>query len=164
MRDAQDIFAYSRDPLVAKHVLWSTHRTLQDARNYLHFILRQYRDGDPSSFGIQLKETGRIIGTIGFMSWSREDSSAEVGYSMAREHWGKGLMTEALAAVLEFAFSSIGLHRVWAVHEADNPASGRVMEKCGMRYEGLMRGAVWNKGRYADVVQYGILKEDKRPR
>lgn len=160
MRDAQDIYDYSRDPEVARHVLWDAHRSLADSRAYLRFILRQYRDGMPSSYGIVLKATGRVVGTIGFMWYSQENSTAEVGYSLARWLWGKGLMTEALAAVLDMAFRELGLHRVEAQHETDNPASGRVMQKCGMRREGTLRGRILNKGRYVDVDLYAILRED----
>ena len=62
--------------------------------------------------------------------------------------------------MLRFAFEQLGFYRVWARHETDNPASGRVMEKCGMRYEGTLRGAVFNKGRYADVAVWGMVRLD----
>ncbi len=160
MRDAADIFSFSRDPQVAQHVLWSAHRTLSDSKNYLRYILRQYRDGAPSSYGIVYRETGRVVGTIGFMWYNREYRSAEVGYSLARWLWNKGLMTEALSAVLDMGFLELNLHRMEAQHEVTNPASGRVMEKCGMLYEGCLRGRVWNKGRFSDVALYGMLLED----
>ena len=160
MRDAADIFSFSRVPAVAQNVLWSAQRTLNDSKNYLRYILRQYRDGAPSSYGIVYRETGRVVGTIGFMWYNRENRSAEVGYSLARWLWNKGLMSEALSAVLEMGFIELRLHRVEAQHELTNPASGRVMEKCGMLYEGCLRGRVWNKGRFSDVALYAILREN----
>ena len=160
MRDAADIYAYSRDPEVARHVLWDAHKTLADSKAYLRYIIKQYRDRVPSSYGIVLRETGRLVGTIGFMWYNQDNSSTEVGYSLARELWSKGLMTEALDAVLEMAFRDLGVHRVEAQHETTNPASGRVMQKCGMRHEGRLRGRVFNKGSYVDVELYAILRED----
>lgn len=160
MRDAEDIYAYSRDPEVARHVLWDAHRSVADSRAYLRFILRQYRDGLPSSYGMVLKATGRMVGTIGFMWYSEENSTVEVGYSLARSLWNQGLMTEALDALLTLSFTTLRLHRVEAQHESDNPASGRVMAKCGMTHEGTLRGRIRNKGRYADVELYAILRED----
>lgn len=160
MSDCQDVFAYSRDPEVARHVLWDAHQTIGQTRGYLRYILRQYRNGDPSSYGIVLKESGHVIGTIGFMWLNAENRSAEVGYSLAREYWNHGLMTEALKAVLEMAFDVLKLHRVEAQHETDNPPSGRVMLKAGMRREGTMRGRLFNKGRFVDVDVYAILRED----
>ena len=160
MRDAQDIYDYSRDPEVARHVLWDAHRSLADSRAYLRFILRQYRDGVPSSYGIVLKATGRVVGTIGFMWYSEENHSVEVGYSLARGLWNQGLMTEALKAVMRLSFEELQVHRVEAQHETSNPASGRVMLKCGMRHEGTLRGRIYNKGRFVDVDLYAILRED----
>jgi len=162
MADAQDIYEYSSDPEVSRHVLWDAHRSLHDSRAYLRYILRQYRNAEPSSWGIVLKQTNRLIGTIGFMWWNQENHSAEVGYSLARSQWNRGLMTEALWAVLRFGFEEMRLHRIEAQHEIDNPASGRVMEKCGMRQEGVLRGRLYNKGRYVDVALYAILMEEWR--
>ena len=160
MADAGDIYDYGRDPEVSRHVLWDAHRSLADSRVYLRFILRQYRDGMPSSYGIVLKATGRVVGTIGFMWYSEENHSLEVGYSLARSLWNQGLMTEALEAVLRLSFETLRAHRVEAQHETSNPASGRVMLKCGMRHEGTLRGRIYNKGRFVDVDLYAILRED----
>ena len=160
MRDAQDIYDYSCDREVARHVLWDAHRSLADSRAYLRFIIRQYREGLPSSYGIVLKETGRLVGTIGFMWMHDENSTVEIGYSLARNFWNQGLMTEALRALIDMAFTTLNIHRIEAQHETVNPASGRVMAKCGMRHEGTLRGRVYNKGRYVDVDLYAILRED----
>lgn len=160
MRDAQDIYDYSWDKEVARHVLWDAHRSVADSRAYLRFILRQYREGMPSSYGIVLKETGRLIGTIGFMWMNTENSTVEVGYSLARDHWNKGLMTEALRALIDMAFTHLKLHRIEAQHATANPSSGRVMIKCGMQKEGTLRGRIYNKGKFVDVDLYAILRED----
>ena len=163
MRDAADVFRYSRDPEVARHVLWDAHRTIGDSRAYLRYMLRKYRNHEPASWGIEYRETGRIIGTIGFM-WIQEDNSAtEIGYSLAREYWNQGLMTEALAAVIRFSFRRLNLNRVEAQHETTNPASGAVMRKCGMLKEGTLRSRLFNKGRYVDVDLYAILRKDYMP-
>lgn len=160
MRDAADIFAYSRDKEVARHVLWDAHRSLADSKEYLRFILRQYREGRPSSYGMVLKETGRLVGTIGFMWLSEENSTVEIGYSLARSQWNRGLTTEALSALIDMAFTYLNIHRIEAQHDVQNPASGRVMLKCGMRREGILRGRVFNKGRFVDVALCAILRED----
>lgn len=160
MRDAADIFAYSRDPEVARYVLWSPHQTLSDSKAYIRFLLKQYRDGQPSSWGIVLKATGRVVGTIGYMSFSQENSTVEIGYSLARSLWNNGLMTEAVHAVLGLSFDTMRIHRVEAQHDAANPASGRVMAKCGMQHEGRLRGRIFNKGRFVDVDLYAMLRDD----
>ena len=158
--DAGDLYDYAQDPEVSRHVLWTAHRSLADSREFLSQLCRQYRKGLPASFGIEEKETGRLIGTIGFMSLSPENRCAEVGYSLARSRWNRGIMTEALNAVLGYAFETLLLNRVEAIHETDNPASGRVMEKAGMRPEGTLRAKVYNKGRFTDVRIWAVLKKD----
>ena len=160
MRDAEDIFRYSRDAEVARHVLWDPHRTLGDSRAYLRYMLRRYRNHEPASWGIEWRETGQIIGTIGFMWIQSDNNAAEVGYSLARSFWNHGVMTEALKAVIAHGFGSMNLNRIEAQHETTNPASGAVMRKCGMVREGTLRQRLYNKGRYVDVELYAILRRD----
>ncbi len=160
MRDERDMYRYASDPAVSRHVLWDTHESPRQTRSALRASLRQYRNGAPSSFAIERKRDRRMIGTIGFMWVSYEHRSGEVGYSLARDCWNQGYATEALSAVLRFGFDVLKLNRIEAQHEADNPASGRVMEKCGMKFEGTLRSRIFNKGRFSDVRLYAILRDD----
>ena len=162
MSDAKDIFAYSSDEEVARHVLWSAQKSISEAKDYCKFMQRRYRSDEPSSWGIIEKATGRLVGTIGFMSYSEDNATVEVGYSLARWLWNGGYMTEALSCVIDYAFDSMDLNRIEAQHELTNPASGRVMEKCGMRKEGVLRQRLYNKGKYVDVALYAILRGDRR--
>lgn len=158
--DATDIYRYAQDPEVARHVLWDVHRSIFETRGYVRFLIYQYRNSLPGSWVIVLKETKRVIGTIGYMSFNADNSTVEVGYSLSREHWGQGLMTEALDAVITETFRTLKLHRIEAMHFTDNPASGRVMEKCGMQHEGHLRGRINCKGTFRDVEMWGILQSD----
>ena len=160
MKDAEDIYAYSSDPEVARYVLWEPHRSLRDTRMYIRYIRSLYHNGLPSSWAVVLRETGRVIGSIGFMWVSEENSSAEVGYSLSRKYWNRGYATEALSAVLCSAFGALSLNRIEAQRDLRNPASGRVMEKCGMREEGTLRNRIYNKGEFIDVVLCAILRSD----
>lgn len=160
MRDAKDIFAYSKDPEVARHVLWSAQKELGEAKEYCRFMMKRYRNDQPSSWGIIEKATDMLVGTIGYMDHSEDNASVEVGYSLARRLWNGGYMTEALSRVIEYTFTSMDINRIEAQHELTNPSSGRVMEKCGMQKEGVLRQRLYNKGRYVDVALYAILRED----
>jgi [ribosomal protein S5]-alanine N-acetyltransferase len=162
IKDSRDMFLYASDPLVSRHVLWDTHQSIGMSRDFIRGVLRQYRKGLPGTFAIELKETHRMIGTIGFMWINTDHKSAEVGYSLAREQWNKGYASEALRAVVAFGFDVLRLNRIEAQHETDNPASGKVMSHAGMRYEGTLRGRIVNKGRIVDVALYAILREDYR--
>ena len=160
IRDATDMFEYMCHDVVAQHVLWDAHRNISDTRNYIRYMLRKYRLGDPASWGIEYKATGTIIGTIGYMWNNPEHASAELGYSLNDAYWNMGIMTEALSAVIRYSFTKMHINRLEAQHETDNPASGRVMQKCGMRKEGTLRARLRNKGRYVDVDLYAILRND----
>jgi len=160
MRDAQDVFLYSKDEEVARHVLWSAQKDISEAKEYLRYMARRYRNDEPSSWGIIEKKTGRLVGTIGYMTYSEENNSVEVGYSLARWLWNGGYMTEALSRVIEHTFEAMEINRIEAQHELTNPSSGRVMEKCGMQKEGVLRQRLYNKGRYVDVALYAIVKSD----
>lgn len=160
LSDAREIFAYASDPEVARYVLWDPHRSLAETRSYIRYIRSLYRSGLPSSWAVVFRQTGQVIGSIGFMWASEENRSAEVGYSFSRAFWNRGLATEALSAVLNSAFTALNLNRIEAQRDIRNPASGRVMEKCGMRQEGVLRGRLLNKGEFIDVALCAILRSD----
>lgn len=164
MSDAPAMYDYSRDPEVARHVLWEAHASIHQTRGYIRYLLRQYRAGGPSTFVIELSEERRVIGTIGLMWVQKENGSAEIGYSLSRRYWNRGLMTEAVEAMLRFCFVTLRLNRVEAQHEVDNPASGAVMRHVGMKREGLLRQRVYNKGRFVDVELYAILRAEYEAR
>ena len=159
-KDAPDIFAYASDPEVARYVLWDPHTSLADTRSYIRYLRRQYREGLPSSWVMELKSTGKVIGSIGFVWYSPLNHSAEIGYSLARPYWNRGLATQALSAVSLALFAALPLNRLEAQHDVRNPASGRVMEKCGFQREGLLRARIFNKGEMADVVLWSLLRSD----
>ena len=160
MKDAADIYAYAKDEEVARYVLWDPHRSLSETRSCLRDLIRRARAGYPSSWVITLRETGRVIGSIGFIWYSSENRSAEIGYSLSRDYWNRGFATQALRAVSAEAFRSLPLNRLEAQHDLRNPASGKVMEKSGFRQEGVLRSRVFNKGEYVDVALWSLLKSD----
>jgi [ribosomal protein S5]-alanine N-acetyltransferase len=91
---------------------------------------------------------------------TRSMNHAEIGYWIGVDFWNKGYATQAARAICEFGFRVVGLHRMFAHHMANNPASGRVMQKIGMRHEGLLRGHVKKGEAYRDVHVYGVLREE----
>ena len=161
LKDAKDIFRYASDPEVARYVLWDPHRSVSETRSFVRDLRLRARAGYPSSWVVVLRETETVIGTIGFMWYSAENRSAELGYSFSREHWNRGYATQALKAVSDAAFRSLPLNRLEAQHDVRNPASGRVMQKCGFRQEGVLRSRILNKGEYVDVALYALLRSDR---
>ena len=159
-KDAEDIYSYASDPKVARYVLWDPHRSPAETRRIVRDLCRRAAAGWPSSWAVTLRETGRVIGTVGFVWYSSENRSAEIGYSFARDCWNRGYATQAVRAVAAEAFRSLPLNRLEAQHDVRNPASGRVLEKCGFRREGVLRGRILNKGEYADVMLWSLLRTD----
>ena len=160
MRDAKDIFRYASDPEVARYVLWESHRSVSETASFVRDLRVRIRAGYPSSWVVSLRETGLVIGTIGFVWYSTDNNAAELGYSFSREYWNQGYATQALHAVIDCLFSSLPLNRLEAQHDVRNPASGRVMQKCGLTQEGVLRGRIMNKGEYIDTALYSILRSD----
>ena len=160
MKDAKDIFRYASDEEVARYVLWEPHRRLSETRMFVRNLRSRCRAGWPSSWVVVLRETGTVIGTIGFVWYSSENNAAELGYSFSRDHWNRGYATQALKAVTDILFRSLPLNRLEAQHDVRNPASGRVMQKSGFVQEGILRGRILNKGEYVDTVLYALLRSD----
>ncbi len=122
----------------------------------------QFEEGKEVTFAIVLKEADALIGAISLMQISPVHERAEMGYWVGAPYWGKGFCTEAASAVLAYGFSVLNLQRIYACYFKRNPASGRVMEKNGMKMEGCLRQHLKRWDQFEDVVQYGILKEEWR--
>ena len=101
-----------------------------------------------------------MIGTCGFTRFDYENNAAEVGYVINPEYRGRGIAPEALARVLEFGFTELKLNRIEARYIVGNEVSRRVMEKCGMTYEGTARGRMLIKGVRHDIAYCSILKDE----
>lgn len=110
-------------------------------------------------FAVVETRSGALMGAIG-LTCSPVHNRAEVGYWLGVPFWGNGYCTEATKAVLKFGFESLSLNRIYACHFGNNPASGKVMQKAGMRYEGLLRSHHYKWGNYVDSVCYGITAAD----
>lgn len=115
--------------------------------------------GEMAVFAVVLRETGEIVGAVGFSIIKRFDR-AEIGYWIGKSYWGRGYCTEAASAVMEFGFLTYNLNRIYATHFLRNPASGRVMQKLGMIREGTLRQHAKRWDRYEDLAVYGILRNE----
>jgi [ribosomal protein S5]-alanine N-acetyltransferase len=158
--DAHAIFHYASDPEVTKYVFFQTHQTLEDTWKFLEFSLEKYEKKEVAPWGIEWKETGELIGTCDFLWWSVEHKKAEIGYIISKEFWNRGIMSEAVKKLIQFGFEVMELNRIEARCNENNIASARVMEKVGMKFEGMMREALFIKGYYWNLKCYSILKRD----
>ena len=130
-----------------------------DARHWIEES-RPKDDGNFVNCIILLKETGELVGGIGFSSVSRKHHRAEIGWWCTVDHWGKGIATEAARRMIQYGFEELGFERIYATCMIHNPASARVMEKVGMIFEGTCREDVIKDGKPIDLHHYAILKGD----
>lgn len=126
------------------------------AETWIATHVEQYQAGQPAVFAITLKDDGTFLGTIG-LALQPPFQRAELGYWIGVPFWNRGFCTEAARAMVEYGFSVLGLHKICAHHFTRNPASGRVMQKIGMRKEGTLRDHVLRWNRFEDVDAYGLL-------
>ncbi len=159
MTDARPMYeTWTSDPVVARYMRWRTHTSVMETRLTVSHWVQNYRRGG-YEWAVCLKD-GTLIGSIGIMDVSKADRSAEVGYCIARPYWNQGYCTEALTAVIDYLFHRVGLNRIEGFHAVENPASGRVMEKCGMRPEGVCRQKYMTGAGMTDCAHYAILAQD----
>lgn len=148
---------------VARHTLNIPHPyTAEDAQAWLRLTQQHRAHGTAYPFALELRATGEFIGGAG-LGLEQRHHRAEAGYWLGQPYWGEGLATEALGAMLRFGFEELALNKIYATHHADNLASGRVMIKNGMVLEGRFLQHVQRDGRYLDLWQYGLLRQDYRP-
>lgn len=115
--------------------------------------------GEAVSLAITLKPEGTLAGTIG-IHLNNTHRLAEMGYWIGKPYWNQGYCTEAAREMLRYAFEELGLNRVQAQHMTKNPASGRVMQKIGMKYEGTLRQSLFRWGKFEDAAMYSMLQEE----
>ncbi len=87
--DAQDVFEYAKHPEVTKYMTWETHRSVEDSKGYIHWALERYEKDEAGEWGVELKETGRIIGAMGFVQLDLPNFCGAIGYALSKEYWGK---------------------------------------------------------------------------
>lgn len=157
---ADDMFEYSSDAEVTKYLTWSPHSSAKETARYIKLLQRKYADGTFNDWGLILKDSGKFIGTCGYTSFDYGENTAEVGYVIAKPYWGIGLAAEATRCVMKYGFENFGLDGFCAKHMEGNDASGRVMQKCGMKFEGLYRHSMFIKGEFKNIVVYRCTKEE----
>lgn len=118
-----------------------------------------YAADELATFAITIRASGELVGAIGLVI-DRDHGRAELGYWIGRPYWNHGYATEAARALLRLGFEQLGVHRIQAEHLVRNPASGRVMQKAGMRHEGRLRHHILKWGVYEDIDVYGILADE----
>ena len=157
--DAEEMFDYASDRENTRYI-FPTNQSLEETKNN---IAQFYLANPLGRWGIEVKSNGQFIGTIDLHKIDPILKKAAIGYIINKKYWNQGLTTEANRAVIELAFEKIGMNKLSALHDKDNPASGKVMEKSGMRFsheEPYARMDNKEPGRIITRVYYVLTKED----
>ena len=132
------------------------------AKKWISTHQKEYEKNASAVWAVTLKDSGQLIGCISLTADSKKER-AELGYWIAREYWGQGYCTEAAKKVLTYGFRQAKLNRIFAFYLSRNPASGKVMQKIGMKKEGQMRQHIKKWDKFEDIIYYGILAAEYKP-
>ena len=148
------------DGEVAKFVNWVRYTSLDAAKDYINRIIRSYQSPSFYNWAIVPKEVGEVVGSISAIMLSESTAKVQLGYCIGSRWWHQGFASEALSTVVPFFFDEVNVNRIDAFHEPNNPNSGKVMEKCGMRYEGTLREYFLTDHGLIDACMYSLLRRE----
>ena len=133
--DAEDVYAYCKDPRVGPIAGWKPHESIEESREIIRTVFSA-----PNVFAVVDREGGHVIGSAGFVTphkpgdAAHQGRSSEIGYALSPDYWGRGLMPEVVAELLRYGFEDLGLDEIWCTHYQENHQSRRVIEKSGFMY------------------------------
>lgn len=161
--DAKPMFeTWANDARVSKFLTWEPHGNIEVTQGIVDSWVKDYDKADNYNWVIELE--GKIIGSISVVRIDENSEFAEIGYCIGFDFWGKGIMTEAAKAVIDFLFSEVNVNRVTITHATKNPASGKVAQKCGLTLEGVKREYFKSTdGESLDIAIYSILRREWTP-
>lgn len=152
---------WASDEEVAKYLTWPVHSSGEISKSILKDWVNSYSDEKYYQWAIVPKDVGEPIGSISVVHMKENVSMVHIGYCIGKKWWHKGITSEALKAVMDFLFDEVDVKRIEARHDPRNPNSGKVMNKCGMKYEGTLRSSDWNNQGICDACYYALLKSER---
>lgn len=158
--DAQPMFeTWADDERVTRYLTWQPHGTVDITKTIVNNWCSSYKNDNSYNWAIEFND--QIIGSISVVSIDENSEHMEIGYCIGFDFWNKGIMHEVCRAVIDFLFNEVGVNRIEIAHAVNNPASGRVAQKCGLTYEGTKRQFFKSAdGKLQDIAFYSILKSE----
>lgn len=162
LEDAQAMYDnWANDGQVTKFLTWQPHGSVEVTRQILAEWAAQYDKPDYYNWAIAWKENeDQVIGNISIVKLDEDVETATAGYCLGRKWWRQGVVTEAFSGIIRFLFEEVGVNRIQATHDTENPNSGKVMEKCGLKKEGVLRQSARNCQGICDLCIYGLLASE----
>ncbi len=152
---------YATDERVTKFLTWTPYQCIDDLKTWLTGTIKSYENNNVYHWAMEYnKEVIGAVSVLAFDYHNEKNHCCELGYSLGYDYWNKGFTSEAVNAVIRFLFDEVGIHRISAKHDIENPASGEVMKKCGMLYEGCLKDQyLRHDGTYSDALIYAIINK-----
>ncbi|MGN0143575.1 MAG: GNAT family N-acetyltransferase [Clostridium sp.] len=154
---------WASDENVTRYLSWPMHKAKSMSISYVKWLIKNYEKDDENTiydWAIELKEIGEPIGSISAVSINYDIESVQIGYCIGFKWWYKGIVSEAFKEVIRFFMEDVGVNRIEARCDSRNVNSSRVMEKCGLKYEGTLRSSDKNNAGVCNILWYSILKSD----
>ncbi len=161
--DGPDVFEMRSDPDVMRYIPRPIAVTVDDAVKVIDMINDAITAGKGVNWGMEMKDTGKLVGIIGYVHYTPEHCRAEVGYSLNRAFHRQGLMREALLRVIRFGFEAMELHTIEAIIDAENAASGGLLKDVGFTQEAFFREDFLYDGEFRNSIHFGLLHNDPLP-
>ncbi len=151
---------WANDDEVTKFLTWRAHKSVEDSTKVISSWVQSYKAPDFYNWAICLKETGEPIGNIAVVRYSKDLGVPYMGYCIGRAYWHKGITAEALKGVIDFLFNEVNVPSILAAHDVNNPHSGGVMQKAGLRYTKTIYAQTTNNQGVCDVKVYVLTQEE----
>lgn len=159
MTDIDDLFVFTSDPEMLKYSpIYDLSENKEGLSQYIKKVLKNYKDGLPDYWAIESKKEHTVIGIISLDIFSK--NRGDISYAISRKHWGNGFAAEAAKAIIDFGFKNLSLKRIEATVDPRNIASIKVLRKCGMKFEGLLKSYSFSKEKkeFCDRKIYAITR------
>lgn len=158
--DVEPLYDLSQDEDVMLYYGKEPYTKLEQSKKEVDWFLKIWKEETGTRWIISLKGGEDFIGEIGFYEYEKKHKKAEIGYKLAKKHWRKGYMGEALLGVLDYMYGALDLNRVQALVDPRNPASSKLLEKYGFQQEGTLRDYEFERGDYVDLIMLSILRRE----
>lgn len=162
IEDAPALFSIYSDEESMRYFGIKPHETLSDTEALIRKLETLYASRRCIRWGVAFKDNDTLIGTCSLHHFDEGYHCVQTGYDLNRTLWGKGIMTEAMVAVLNFGFTDLGLHRIEAIIEIENERSRKLLLKLGFIYEGNLRQRYFRRGFFEDEHYFGLLEDEWR--
>lgn len=160
--DAEALFTVFSDPEVMRHWSSAPHQSVDETADLIERARASFFGCDGVEWALTLGGDDRAVGKIGHWRWQRAHSRSEIGFILRRDLWRQGIMAEALGAVVDWGFASLGLHSVEAQLDVDNVGSRRTLERVGFRPEGRLRESFFDGRGFRDTLVFGLVAADRK--